>query len=91
MPTAVFLGSKAGKAILLSSHDLIGLEEILKQTDGKRINIYTYGEMLRCHEYPDLKKYPQFYGHYSTAWQNQAKEFDAFSGTILMTTNCIQK
>ena len=91
VPTAVPLGSKAGKAILLSGHDLKDLEEILKQTEGKGINIYTHGEMLPCHGYPELKKYPHFYGHYGTAWQNQAKEFDAFPGAILMTTNCIQK
>jgi hydroxylamine reductase len=91
VPTAVPLGSKAGKAILLSGHDLKDLEEILKQTEGKGINIYTHGEMLPCHGYPELKKYPHFYGHYGTAWQNQTKEFDAFPGAILMTTNCIQK
>ncbi|MGD8523313.1 MAG: hydroxylamine reductase [Desulfobacterales bacterium] len=91
VPTAVPVGAKAGKAILLSGHDLKDLEEILKQTEGKGINIYTHGEMLPCHGYPELKKYSHFYGHYGTAWQNQAKEFDAFPGAILMTTNCIQK
>jgi hydroxylamine reductase len=91
VPTAVPLGAKAGKAILLSGHDLKDLELILKQTEGKGIHIYTHGEMLPCHGYPELKKYPHFYGHYGTAWQNQAKEFDAFPGAILMTTNCIQK
>jgi hydroxylamine reductase len=63
----------------------------LKQTEGKGINIYTHGEMLPCHGYPELKKYAHFYGHYGTAWQNQAKEFSEFPGAILMTTNCIQK
>ena len=91
VPTPVPLGPKAGKAILLSGHDLKDLEEILKQTEGKGINVYTHGEMLPCHGYPELKKYPHFYGHYGSAWQNQAKEFDAFPGAILMTTNCIQK
>ncbi len=91
VPTAVPLGAKEGKAILLSGHDLKDLEEILKQTEGKGINIYTHGEMLPCHGYPELKKYPHFFGHYGSAWQNQAKEFDAFPGAILMTTNCIQK
>ncbi len=91
VPTKVPLGAKAGKAILVSGHDLKDLEEILKQTEGKGINVYTHGEMLPCHGYPELKKYPQFYGHYGTAWQNQAKEFDEFPGAILMTTNCIQK
>jgi hydroxylamine reductase len=91
VPTAVPLGAKAGKAILVSGHDLKDLEEILKQTEGKGINVYTHGEMLPCHGYPELKKYAHFYGHYGTAWQNQAKEFAAFPGAILMTTNCIQK
>ncbi|QTA89909.1 hydroxylamine reductase [Desulfonema magnum] len=91
VPTKVPLGPKKGKAILVSGHDLKDLEDILKQSEGKGINVYTHGEMLPCHGYPELKKYPHFYGHYGTAWQNQAKEFDAFPGAILMTTNCIQK
>jgi len=91
VPTPVPLGAKAGKAILVSGHDLKDLEQILKQTDGRGINVYTHGEMLPCHGYPELKKFPHFYGHYGTAWQNQAKEFDAFPGAIVMTTNCIQK
>jgi hydroxylamine reductase len=91
VPTEVPLGARKGKAILVSGHDLKDLEEILKQSEGKGINVYTHGEMLPCHGYPELKKYPHFYGHYGTAWQNQAKEFDAFPGAILMTTNCIQK
>jgi hydroxylamine reductase len=91
VPTAVPLGAKQGKAILVSGHDLKDLEDILKQTEGKGINVYTHGEMLPCHGYPELKKYEHFYGHYGTAWQNQAKEFDAFPGAIVMTTNCIQK
>jgi hydroxylamine reductase len=91
VPTKVPLGAKKGKAILVSGHDLKDLEDILKQTQGKGINVYTHGEMLPCHGYPELKKYPHFYGHYGTAWQNQAKEFAAFPGAILMTTNCIQK
>jgi hypothetical protein len=62
-----------------------------EQTEGKGINVYTHGEMLPCHGYPELKKYSHFYGHYGTAWQNQAKEFAAFPGAIVMTTNCIQK
>ncbi|MGA6924571.1 MAG: hydroxylamine reductase [Desulfosarcina sp.] len=91
VPTAVPLGPKKGKAILVSGHDLKDLEEILKQTEGKGINVYTHGEMLPCHGYPGLKQYSHFYGHYGTAWQNQNKEFDAFPGAIVMTTNCIQK
>ena len=91
VPTPVPLGTKKGKAILVSGHDLKDLEEILKQSEGKGINVYTHGEMLPCHGYPGLKKYAHFHGHYGTAWQNQKKEFDAFPGAILMTTNCIQK
>jgi hydroxylamine reductase len=91
VPTSVPLGARKGKAILVSGHDLKDLEEILKQTRGKGIYVYTHGEMLPCHGYPELKKYDHFYGHYGTAWQNQAKEFAAFPGAILMTTNCIQK
>jgi hydroxylamine reductase len=91
VPTKVPLGAKKGKAILVSGHDLIDLEAILKQTEGKGINVYTHGEMLPAHGYPKLKKYPHFYGHYGTAWQNQHREFAAFPGAILMTTNCIQK
>ncbi len=91
VPTQVPLGAKKGKAILVSGHDLKDLEEILVQSSGKGINVYTHGEMLPCHGYPELKKYPHFYGHYGTAWQNQHKEFAAFPGAILMTTNCIMK
>ncbi|MBU2552663.1 MAG: hydroxylamine reductase [Proteobacteria bacterium] len=91
VPTAVPLGAKKGKAILVSGHDLKDLEEVLKQSRGKGIYVYTHGEMLPCHGYPELKKYDHFHGHYGTAWQNQAKEFAEFPGAILMTTNCIQK
>nr|WP_300673879.1 hydroxylamine reductase [Desulfoluna sp.] len=91
VPTEVPLGVRKGKAILVSGHDLKDLDLLLKQTEGKGIQVYTHGEMLPCHGYPELKKYSHFYGHYGTAWQNQAKEFDAFPGAILMTTNCIQK
>ncbi len=91
VPTKVPLGHKKGKAILVSGHDLKDMEEILKQTEGKGIYVYTHGEMLPTHGYPELKKYPHFYGHYGTAWQNQQKEFPEFPGPIVMTTNCIQK
>ena len=90
-PTSVPLGAKQGKAILVSGHDLKDLEGVLKLSEGKGISVYTHGEMLPCHGYPELKKYPHFYGHYGTAWQNQKKEFAEFPGAILMTTNCIQK
>lgn len=91
VPTKVPLGTKKGKAILVSGHDLKDMEEILKQSEGKGIYVYTHGEMLPTLAYPGLKKYPHFYGHFGTAWQNQIKEFAQFPGAILMTTNCIQK
>jgi len=91
VPTSVPLGHKQGKSLLVSGHDLKDLEQILKQTQGKGIYVYTHGEMLPTHGYPELKKYAHFYGHYGTAWQNQAKEFAQFPGAIVMTTNCIQK
>lgn len=90
-PNQVPLGAKRGKAILISGHDLRDLELLLQQTQDKNIFVYTHGEMLPAHAYPKLKKYPHFYGHYGTAWQNQHKEFEAFPGAILMTTNCLQK
>ena len=91
VPTAVRITPIAGKAILVSGHDLRDLEELLKQTEGKGINIYTHGEMLPAHGYPELKRYQHLAGNIGGAWQDQAKEFDVFPGSILMTTNCIQK
>jgi hydroxylamine reductase len=91
VPTKVPLGHKKGKAILVSGHDLKDLEELLKQSEGKGIHIYTHGEMLPTHGYPKLKQYPHFYGHFGSAWQNQVREFPNFPGAILMTTNCIQR
>ncbi len=91
VPTKVPLGHRKGKCIAITGHDLHDLELLLKQTEGKGIDIYTHGEMLPCHGYPALKKYPHFYGHFGTAWQNQQKEFPQFPGPILFTTNCIQK
>jgi hydroxylamine reductase len=91
VPTPVSITPVKGKAILVSGHDLKDLEELLKQTDGKGINVYTHGEMLPAHGYPGLKKYKHLVGNYGGAWQDQRKEFDEFPGAILMTTNCIQK
>jgi len=91
VPTAVPLGVRKGKAILVSGHDLKDLDVILKETRGKGIYVYTHGEMLPAHGYPVLKQYDHFHGHYGTAWQNQHADFAAFPGAILMTTNCIQK
>lgn len=91
VPTSVPLGHRKNKCILITGHDLHDLDLLLKQTEGKGIDIYTHGEMLPCHGYPELKKYDHFYGHFGTAWQNQHKEFPNFPGPVLFTTNCIQK
>ncbi len=90
-PTEVRTTPIQGKAILVSGHDLKDLGELLKQTEGKGINVYTHGEMLPCLAYPELKKHKHLVGNYGGAWQDQRKEFDAFPGAILMTTNCIQQ
>jgi hydroxylamine reductase len=91
VPTSVPLGHRRNKCILITGHDLRDLQLLLEQTEGKGIDIYTHGEMLPCHGYPELKKYEHFYGHFGTAWQNQHKEFPNFPGPVLFTTNCIQK
>jgi len=89
-PTKVPLGHRPGKAVLISGHDLGDLEALLKATQGTGVDVYTHGEMLPTHAYPELKDtYANFFGHYGTAWQNQHKEFAAFPGAILMTTNCL--
>jgi len=90
-PTQVRITPVAGKCILVSGHDLKDLKMLLEQTEGKGINIYTHGEMLPCLAYPELKKHKHLAGNYGGAWQRQRKEFDAFPGAILMTTNCIRK
>lgn len=90
VPTPVPLNAKKGKAILVSGHDIKQLNTILKQTENTGINVYTHGELLPAHGYPKLKeKYPHFYGHYGTAWQNQTREFAKFPGAIVLTTNCL--
>ena len=91
VPTKVPLGAKKGKCILITGHDLKDLQLLLEQTSGTGINVYTHGEMLPAHAYPELKKYAHLYGHFGTAWQNQHKEFPNFPGPVLFTTNCIQK
>jgi len=88
-PAKVPGGTKAGPGIVVTGHDLLDLYELLKQTEGKGINIYTHGEMLPAHGYPQLRKFKHLIGNYGTAWQNQKTEFDRFSGAILVTTNCI--
>jgi hydroxylamine reductase len=90
VPTQVPLNPKPGKAILVSGHDIRQLAAILQQTVGKAITVYTHGELLPAHGYPQLKAtYPHLYGHYGTAWQNQTKEFAQFPGAVVITTNCL--
>ncbi len=88
-PNKVTTNIKKGPFIVVSGHDLHDLELLLEQTKDKNINIYTHGEMLPCHGYPKLKKYPHLKGNFGTAWQNQQKEFDNLPAPILFTTNCI--
>jgi len=87
--TMVRMTPRAGKAILVSGHDLGDLETILKQTAGKGINVYTHGELMPANTYPTLKQYPHLAGNYGGAWQDQQKDFDAFPGAIVMTSNCL--
>jgi hydroxylamine reductase len=89
VPTEVPVGTEAAPGILITGHDLLDLEALLKQTEGTGIMIYTHGEMLPTHAYPELKKYPHFKGHWGHAWQLQRKEFPDFGGPILVTTNCV--
>ena len=89
VPVAVETGIAKGPGILVTGHDLLDLYELLVQSEGKGINIYTHGEMLPAHAYPELKKFKHLKGNYGGAWQEQKKEFDAFSGAILVTTNCV--
>lgn len=87
--TQVRMTPVAGKCILVSGHDLGDLNAILHQTEGKGVNVYTHGEMLPANAYPGLKKYPHLVGNYGGAWQDQQKDFDAFPGAIIMTSNCL--
>ena len=90
-PHTVDVHMKKGPFIVVSGHDLKDLEMLLKQTKGKGINIYTHGEMLPCHGYEGLKKYPHLVGNFGGAWQDQQKQFDNLPGCILMTTNCLMR
>ena len=90
-PTEVRVEPVAGKAILVSGHDLRDLEELLAQTEGAGINVYTHSEMLPAHAYPGLKRHRHLVGNYGGAWHGQRDEFEAFPGPIVMTSNCIQK
>ena len=90
-PSPVRITPRKGKAILISGHDMKDLEKLLEQTVGMGIDVYTHSEMLPAHGYPELKKYDHLAGNYGGAWHRQIKEFDAFPGPIIMTSNCIQK
>lgn len=89
VPATVNVKPVAGKCILISGHDLKDLKALLEQTEGSGINVYTHGEMLPAHGYPELKKYSHLVGNYGSGWQNQQKEFAKFPGPIIMTSNCI--
>lgn len=88
-PVTVYEGTRKGPGILITGHDMLDLENLLKQTEGTGVNVYTHGEMLPAHMYPELRKYKHLAGHYGGAWQKQKREFPAFGGAILATTNCI--
>jgi hydroxylamine reductase len=89
VPVKVPTTIEKGPFIVITGHDLLDLKQLLEQTEGKGINIYTHGEMLPAHGYPELKKYPHLKGNFGTAWQNQQKEFDGIPAPILYTTNCL--
>lgn len=89
VPTEVTVGTKKGKGILVTGHDMLDIYELLKQTQGTGINVYTHSEMLPAHGYPELKKFKHLAGNYGGAWHLQKDEFEKFSGAILATTNCI--
>lgn len=89
VPTKVSFKVEKGPFIVITGHDLLDLKELLEQTEGKDINVYTHGEMLPCHGYPELKKYKHLKGNYGTAWQNQCKEFENLPAPVLYTTNCL--
>jgi hydroxylamine reductase len=88
-PTSVNLGVRNNPGILISGHDLKDMEELLKQTDGTGIDVYTHGEMLPANAYPAFKKYSHFVGNYGNAWWKQKEEFEKFNGPVLLTTNCL--
>lgn len=87
--TTVYEGTKEGPGILVTGHDMLDLADILEQSVDQGVNVYTHGEMLPAHSYPELKKYPHLAGHYGGPWQNQQWEFPGFSGPIVGTTNCV--
>ena len=88
-PASIYEGTKAGPGILVTGHDMVDLENILKQTEGTGVNVYTHGEMMPAHMYPELRKYKHLVGHYGDAWQKQRGEFTKFTGPVVATTNCV--
>jgi hydroxylamine reductase len=88
-PTEVSEGTQAGPGILVTGHDLVDLQDLLDQCKGTDVKVYTHGEMLPAHMYPNLRNHPNLAGHFGGAWQDQRREFAAFSGPVLATTNCV--
>jgi hydroxylamine reductase len=88
-PTVVYEGTRAGPGILVTGHDLLDLANLLEQTVGTGVNVYTHGEILPAHSYPELKKHSHLAGQYGGAWQNQRADFTVFSGPVVATTNCV--
>jgi hydroxylamine reductase len=88
-PATVYEGTKKGPGILVTGHDMVDLDDLLKQTEGTGVKVYTHGEMLPAHMYPELRRYKHLVGHYGGAWQKQKREFPAFGGAVLATTNCL--
>jgi len=88
-PATVFEGTKPGPGILVTGHDMVDLADLLQQSAGSGVNVYTHGEMLPAHMYPELRKHKHLVGHFGGAWQKQRKEFKRFTGAVLATTNCV--
>jgi len=88
-PAQVREGTKAGRGILVTGHDLVDLRDLLRAVEGTDLMVYTHGEMLPAHMYPNLHNHPNLAGHYGGAWQDQRREFTAFAGPIVATTNCV--
>src|SRR3954447_12727491 len=88
-PAVVTVGTRPGPGILITGHDLVDLRDLLAQCEGTGVNVYTHGEMLPAHSYPNLRQHPNLAGHYGGPWQKQRVEFPAFPGPVVATTNCI--
>jgi hydroxylamine reductase len=88
-PTTVFEGTRPGPGILVTGHDMLDLSDVLEQSAGSGVSVYTHGEMLPAHMYPELRKHDHLVGHFGGAWQKQKSEFQKFTGSILATTNCV--